>query len=127
MTRFGCGILMRAAGRRGEQAQYRIEVHIGADHQAHAPAHTPDFADGLAGGPDYCQVTGVSSGDTLNLRAGPSPHERIVSEVGNGSVLRSLGCRMSDGQRWCQVVRPDDAGPRGWVAGHYLLESSYQP
>lgn len=119
--------LMRSAGRRGEQAHYSLSIHIGAGRQAEAPAYAPDFADGLAGGPDFWQVTGVPQGDTLNLRAGPSPREGAVGEISNGSVLRNLGCRMTDGQRWCQVARPDDSGPGGWVAGRYLRESSYQP
>ena len=119
--------LMRSAARRGEEARYRLEVHIGADRQAHTSEHAPDFADGLAGGPDFWQVTGVPAGDTLNLRADPSPHAHILGKVGNGAVLRNLGCRMTDGQRWCQVAGPDHAAPRGWVAGHYLRESSAQP
>jgi hypothetical protein len=51
----------------------------------------------------------------------------VVGEITIGSVLRNLGCRMTDGQRWRRVARPDDSGPRGWVAGRYLRESSYQP
>jgi hypothetical protein len=41
--------------------------------------------------------------------------------------MRNLGCRMSGEQRWCQVARPEDPGTKGWVAGRYLRESSYQP
>jgi uncharacterized protein YgiM (DUF1202 family) len=87
----------------------------------------PDFADGLAGGPDFWEVAGVTAGDTLNLRAGPSAHERVLGELGNGSILRNLGCKMADGQRWCRVARPEDTRSEGWVAGRYLRESSYQP
>ncbi len=119
--------LMRSAARRDEQAPYRLAVHIGADRQAQAPADAPDFADGLAGGPDFWEVTGVPPGDTLNLRADPSPRARVLGEVRNGSVLRNLGCRMTKGQRWCQVASPDQPGRKGWVAGHYLRESSSQP
>jgi hypothetical protein len=123
--------LMRPAARRGEQAHYSLKVHIGGgqDGQSHSRphGHNPDYADGLAGGPDFWEVAGVSAGDTLNLRAGPSAHERVLGELGNGSVLRNLGCKMADGQRWCRVARPEDTRSEGWVAGRYLRESSYQP
>jgi hypothetical protein len=119
--------LMRAAARRGEQAHYSLDLHIARSEGAEGAAHAPDFADGLAGGPDFWEVRGVPAGDTLNLRAGPAPDERVLGELANGSVLRNLGCRMAGGQRWCQVARPDDSGPKGWVVGRYLRESSYQP
>jgi hypothetical protein len=66
----------------------------------------------------------VPAGDILSLRAGSSPRDRVVREVGNGAVLRNLGCRMTSGQRRCQVACPQDPGPTGWVAGHYLRESA---
>lgn len=119
--------LMRAAARRDEQVHYTLNIRIGASHPREAQTYPPDFADGLAGGPDFWEVSGVPAGDTLNLRAGPSPQERVVGEIGNGSVLRNLGCRMTDGQRWCHVARPDGSGHQGWVAGRYLRESAYQP
>jgi hypothetical protein len=119
--------LMRAAARRDESAHYRVDIHIGSAHVAKPTEPVGDFADGLSGGPDFWEVHGVPTGDTLNLRAGPSTHERVVGEIGNGSILRNLGCRMSGEQRWCQVARREDPGPRGWVAGRYLRESSYQP
>jgi hypothetical protein len=123
--------LMRPAARRGEQAHYSLKVHIGGAQVSHSSSqpqgHKPDFADGLAGGPDFWEVAGVAAGDTLNLRAGPSAHERVLGELGNGSILRNLGCKMADGQRWCRVARPEDTKSEGWVAGRYLRESSYQP
>lgn len=127
--------LMRPAARRNEQAHYRLKVHIGDAQPSHSPSyshsqpqsHNPDFADGLAGGPDFWEVAGVVAGDILNLRAGPSAHERVLGELGNGSILRNLGCKMADGQRWCRVARPEDTRSEGWVAGRYLRESSYQP
>jgi hypothetical protein len=122
---------MRPAARRGEQAHYSLKVHIGGAQASHSHSqpqgHQPDYADGLAGGPDFWEVAGVAVGDTLNLRAGPSAHERVLGELGNGSILRNLGCKMADGQRWCRVARPEDTRSEGWVAGRYLRESSYQP
>jgi hypothetical protein len=119
--------LMRAAARRGEQARYELSIHIGGGQPSGAAEPQADFADGLAGGPDFWEVSGVPAGDTLNLRAGPGAHERVVGELGNGAVMRNLGCRRSGAQRWCQVAELEDPGARGWVAGQYLRESSYQP
>ena len=119
--------LMRAAARRDESANYRVDIHIGSTHLPAASAPAGDFADGLSGGPDFWEVQGVPPGDSLHLRAGPSTHDRVVGEIGNGSVMRNLGCRMSGEQRWCQVARPEDPASKGWVAGRYLRESSYQP
>jgi len=117
--------LMRAAARRDEQAHYSLSIHIGAGPHQESAAPAGDFADGLSGGPDFWEVTGVPPGDTLNLRAGPSTHEPVLGEAGNGSVLRNLGCRMSGGQRWCRVASTGGSGASGWVAGRYLRESSY--
>jgi hypothetical protein len=118
---------MRAAARRDERAHYRLSVHIGTGDPGEHQAHQPDFADGLAGGPDFWEVVGVAAGDTPNLRSGPSAHDPVVGEIGNGSVMRNLGCKMAGGQRWCRVARPQDPGSQGWVAGRYLRESSHQP
>ena len=118
--------LMRAAARRDEQTHFSLKVQIGAGHAEEPHTKTPDFADGLAGGPDFWEVSGVPAGDTLNLCSGPSTHDSVVGEIGNGSVMRNLGCKMVSGQRWCRVARPEDPSSKGWVAGRYLRESSYQ-
>ena len=39
-------------------------------------------------GPDYWQVTGVASNDTLNLRSGPSTSNHVVARAPNGAVFR---------------------------------------
>jgi hypothetical protein len=110
--------LMRNAARRGETADFTISFRItgaGADDEIQ-----PDFADGLMGGPDFWAVTGLSAGDSLNLRAGPSTGNRVIGRLAEGEIVRNLGCRMTGSQRWCQVDTP--FGP-GWVAGRYLRES----
>jgi len=119
--------LMRAAARRDEQANYSLSIHIDGDRHHSSGAPTGDFADGLSGGPDFWEVTGVAPGDTLNVRAGPSSREPVLDAVDNGTVLRNLGCRMSGGHRWCRVVPLGRSGSSGWVAGSYLRESAYQP
>ena len=118
--------LMRAAARRDESAHYRLDIRIDGSPRNQASDAGGDFADGLAGGPDYWQITGLARGDTLNLRAAPSAQDRVIDELDAGDVVRNLGCKRVDGQRWCRVARPDD-DRKGWVAGHYLRESSYRP
>jgi hypothetical protein len=104
--------LMRNAARRGETARYSLAIGI----------RGPDFADGLAGGPDYWQVSGLG-GDALNVRSGPGVRDAVVGKLGEGEVARNDGCRMSLDQRWCQV-RAIGSGVSGWVAGRFLIEAA---
>lgn len=110
--------LMRAAARRGENTSYKLHVEINGTAE---PA--PDFADGLAGGPDVWEVAGVAEGDTLNLRAGPSSREAVLGQFANGTRLRNLGCKLQGAQRWCQVETTQGVPLSGWVAGRYLREA----
>ena len=116
--------LMRNAARRNERASYSLEVNIfGPGTTVEAPAD--DYADGLGGGPDFWEVSGVGDGDLLNLRAGPSTKNRVIGQFANGDVLRNLGCQMSGGQKWCKVVLAGgDNDSSGWVAGRYLREAA---
>lgn len=65
-------------------------------------------------------VSGLSGGDRLNLRSGPSTRASIVGRLPEGYVLRNLGCRVSGGTLWCHVEDPARRGISGWVAGRYL-------
>ncbi len=107
--------LVRAAARRGETARYSLAVSLGP----------PDFADGLAGGPDYWQVRGLASGG-LNVRAGPATRYPAVSVLRNGNVLQNRGCRLTGTERWCSI-RATGSGVTGWVAGQYLGEAAPPP
>lgn len=109
--------LNRHAARRNETADYRLSVSIGG-----AVAPVQDFADSLNGGPDWWSVTGVSSGDTLNVRSGPSTSNPVVARVPNGYALRNMGC-VQRSQRWCEVEAPDGRFA-GWVAGRFLREGA---
>ncbi len=106
--------LVRSAARRGERADYSLAVGLGG----------PDFADGLAGGPDYWRVTGVDG--ALNLRAGPSTRYRAIGRLANGEVLQNRGCRMTGPERWCDV-RAAGSGATGWTAGRFLRETAAPP
>lgn len=86
----------------------------------HTPA--PDYADGIAGGPDWWIVRNLSAGDRLNIRGGPSTNDQIVGQANSGTTLRNLGCRAVGQARWCEIQ--NQAGNlRGWVNARYLGES----
>lgn len=110
--------LYRNAARRGEQADYTLDISIAGDT---GPAVQGDYADGLQGGPDFWRV---DAGTGLNLRDAPSTGARIVMNLPNGLELRNLGCRMAAGRRWCRVATLSDPGVEGWAAGDFLLEAS---
>lgn len=85
---------------------------------------TNDFADGMAGGPDFWQVDLARSGSALRVHTRPSTLAPIFARFHDGATLRNAGgCRMSDGRRWCYVSSV--AGDvTGWVAGDFLIEGS---
>lgn len=113
--------LMRNAARRNETANYSLTIYVENAATSSVAPTEPDFADGLAGGPDFWQVHGLKAGDTLNVRASASSSARVLGKLAEGDVLRNRGCRMTDGTRWCQVE--GERGLKGWVAGRYLHES----
>jgi hypothetical protein len=113
--------LYRSAARRGERANYTLDLSITGDTGATVGA---DYADGLQGGPDYWEVTGVTS--ALNIRTAPSASATVAGQVRRREVLRNGGCRMAEGRRWCQVETLGRPRIVGWAAGEYLRESAYQ-
>jgi Bacterial SH3 domain len=104
--------LMRNAARRDEGATYSLGIGLAG----------ADFADGLAGGPDWWQVTGITEG-ALNIRSGPDTRYDVVGKAQNGEAAQNRGCRMTGQTRWCSV-RIDGSGVQGWVAGRYLVEGA---
>lgn len=117
--------LMRNAARRNETARYAMTIYVDGRAQVQQPAPVQnDFADGLAGGPDYWQVHGLSAGDTLNVRAAASANASIVGRLVEGDVVRNRGCQMNGSTRWCMIET--NRGLSGWVAGRYLHESFSQ-
>lgn len=105
--------LMRSAASRSETARYTLGLGLSG----------PDFADELAGGPDYWTVAGVSPGSALNVRSGPATRHPVIGKVQNGEVLQNRGCRMTGPDRWCSV-RVTGSGQQGWVAGRFLVEAA---
>lgn len=108
--------LMRSAARQDEVARYTLGIGLGG----------PDFADGLAGGPDWWQVAGLSAGGSLNVRSGPATRYPVVGKAQNGETLQNRGCRMTGLERWCSV-RASGSGRQGWVAGPFLVEAAPPP
>lgn len=108
--------LMRNAARRDEVADYSLSVEIGKRHA--------DFADGLSGGPDYWEVTGVPANDTLNIRAAPGSGHDVIGELANGDRVTNRGCEMVGNSRWCQVEAGLGMQIIGWVNGRYLREAT---
>jgi hypothetical protein len=112
--------MMRSAARRGERSDYTLEISITG---ATGEIVQGDFADGLAGGPDFFEVR-TARGGMLNLRSAPSTAASVVTRLASGTTVRNLGCRMAEGRRWCRVATPADPGVEGWAAGDFLVEGS---
>lgn len=105
---------MRNTARNGNKVDYNLKVTVRDEKPG------TDYADGLSGGPDWWQVTGVAS--KLNMRQDASINSRIVTQVSLGDQLRNQGCKLVDGRRWCKAETT--GGLTGWVAGDYLREGS---
>lgn len=106
--------MMRAAARRGETSNFTLDVAIGGTPAAPAP----DYADGLAGGPDFWEVSVQTS---LKVHSAPSTGTAVVAMLTPGTIVENRGCRMSEGRRWCEIA---DGDATGWVAGEYLVEAA---
>ncbi|PZX13652.1 SH3 domain-containing protein [Palleronia aestuarii] len=116
--------LMRNAARRAETADFTIDIAItGETASAARPTQEPDFADGLAGGPDWYVVEGVQAGDRLNIRTGPSTEYAITGQADNGARLRNLGCQGGVQARWCRI-ETSDGSIRGWVSARFIAEGA---
>ena len=102
--------MYRSAARRGEVADFTLDVAIAAG--------SPDYADGLSGGPDWWEVR---VGSTLNVHSAPSTSAPTVGRLPNGLVVENRGCQMAEGRRWCQIA---DGDASGWVAGESLVEAA---
>jgi Bacterial SH3 domain len=112
-------LLSRAAARKAETASFSLSLSLTGEGAASA-----GFADGLAGGPDTWQVTGVPDGDEVNVRREPATRAPVVGRFPNGAELRNKGCRMVSGERWCQIESTGQPVVAGWVAGRYLAEAA---
>ncbi len=110
--------LYRSAARRGESAEFTLDISITGEPGEIVQG---DFADGLQGGPDFWRVQ-ASGG--LKLHDAPSTGAPVLTTLPNGLELRNLGCRMAEGRTWCNVATLAEPAFVGWAAGDFLSESS---
>ncbi len=80
--------------------------------------------DSLDGGPDFWAVRGLPRGERMNVRVEPSARSAALATLGEGEIVRNLGCRMNGDARWCRVRSTTGMDVTGWVAGRYLRESA---
>lgn len=112
--------MMRSAARRNERSDFTIDISINGAPGARVEG---DFADGLSGGPDFLEVK-VSGGGSLNMRVAASASAKLVTRLSNGQNVRNLGCRMSEGRRWCRIATLADPGFEGWASADFLVEGT---
>ena len=112
--------MMRNAARRNETARYSIDISVTGATASQPSTQQPDFADGLAGGPDWWRI-GTGSGGNLNIRSGPGRQYAVVSSLPSGSVVRNLRSPATSDGRWCQI---DLGNRRGWASGNFLTEAA---
>lgn len=112
---------VRAAARRGERPGFTMTVSID-DRALQLPggAAVPSAPPAPANS-GFLRVTGLTAGDTLNVRSGPSTGQPVIFTLRNGETVRSRGCQTApSGTRWCQVHRVGQVNPSGWASARYL-------
>ena len=87
---------------------------------AFLPGHSRGDGGSSGGRGDIMRVTGVSSGDLLNVRSGPGTSHGIVGKIGNGDQVRTINCQMQGSSRWCEIEMMTEMRERGWVNARYL-------
>lgn len=65
---------------------------------------------------ELMRVSGISSGDSLNVREGPTSRSRDIGDLPEGEVIFVIGIN-ADGT-WSQI---DYRGQRAWVSSRYLV------
>jgi hypothetical protein len=108
---------MGAAADSGTATAFTLDISIKGGGSASSGASSGGGGR-VAGG--YATVAGLTAGDTLNVRSGPSTKNPVVTEFGEGRLVQILQCKQSGGQEWCEIAAHSDAGQRGWAAGRYL-------
>lgn len=66
-----------------------------------------------SGDVSFVEITGAAG--ALVLREGPTAGATIVARLDDGTLLRSLECKMAAGRKWCEVELPEDVAVKGWV------------
>jgi SH3-like domain-containing protein len=132
----GCNVLFSPQGRMIEKgnscsskeinkAQKAINSYVREQNLSVSDEHpSGGYADSEAGGPDYWEISGVANND-LGLKAKPSLDAAFtVRGLHNGTILRNLGCKNHNGDRWCRVEVKNNTSQTGWVRTQYLRKSN---
>lgn len=82
----------------------------------------PSGGDSGSHGPDFYVVSGLSAGDTLNIRASPTTQAAVLGRLSAGARVRNLGCQINGQTRWCKIRTTGGVEVTGWVNGRYLRE-----
>jgi uncharacterized protein YraI len=67
-----------------------------------------------------CVVSGLPTGDTLNVRTQPSTQGDVIAQLARGEKVQNLGCEQSGQTRWCRIRTTGGVSVTGWVNGRYL-------
>lgn len=73
--------------------------------------------------PNYWVVSGLRSGERLNVRDAPSTSGRIIATAPEGTRFQGLGCQTSEGAKWCRVRTTQGLDLQGYVLARYLVAS----
>ena len=108
-----------AAAGRGERTDFSLSVSVTNETTKPPGGGSAGVGPGITS--QYLRVSGVSSGDRLNVRGGPSTGFAVRYTLRNGDVVRNLGCTPQVGDMmWCQVHRLSEPASKGWAAARYL-------
>ncbi|WP_343115853.1 SH3 domain-containing protein [Ostreiculturibacter nitratireducens] len=106
----------RSAARRGERSSFTLQVNITG-----GAAQLPGGPPVANGDPAFWRITGLTPGDRLNVRSGPSTSYRVIDRLASGEIVRNRGCSLNpSGTRWCQINRIGQPGNTGWASARYL-------
>jgi SH3-like domain-containing protein len=105
------------------KAQDAIDSYLREQNADDQNGRRGGYADSEDGGPDFWEITGVAN-NNLGLKAQPSlDSDFTVQGLRNGTILRNLGCKDRNGDRWCRVEVEDNPSQNGWARMQYLRES----
>ncbi len=71
-------------------------------------------------GLDFYTVSGLTPGDTLNVRSQPSTQGAVIARLSQGARVQNLGCQQTGSTRWCRIRTTGGVDVTGWVNARYL-------
>lgn len=117
--------MYRAAARRGDVADFTLDVSISSGGSASSGSATGGATANVQGNPEFWLVNVQTS---LNVHGTPSTSSPTFFQLPNGSIVRNLGCEAHEGRTWCMVpTGPNDGSSIGWVAAEFLVPGTPPP